>query len=267
MKNREITFYSLLDTFQLRHIEEMADEMSVESFISLGFAEKWEHHLWIEANNKAFIERIKNVHVYDLRKLDRFLGEQLKLYTRKCGEGHEESNGDFYSTYQARSEWINHTVYLCKRELMFYNKDQIFNEVIEWCAEWTKKWLIPYVSPSEDKLNPITYKEPSQTRDLIFDIINGIDRDNGWGYAFRSKEDLDIFIELLTCFFEQREYVITSDIIRLKKGSKTRMALRIKEIHLELSDRPLKGDNAFFDIVRTLHLFSEDSNLYNTIGR
>lgn len=112
-------------------------------------------------------------------------------------------------------------------------------------------------------------KEPSQTRDLITEIINGIDRDKGWEYAFRSKEDLDAFIELLTCFFEQREYCLPDEVIRLRKGSKTRMATIIKDIHSELvlENKTLKGDGLFFDIVRILHPFSHASDLYKTISR
>ena len=110
-------------------------------------------------------------------------------------------------------------------------------------------------------------KEPSQTRNLINEIINGIDGDKGWEYAFRSREDLDKFIELLTCFFEQREYELPDEVIRLRKGSKTRVATRVNEIYKELSDRPLKGDNEFLDIVRILHPFSHTSDLYKTISR
>jgi len=110
-------------------------------------------------------------------------------------------------------------------------------------------------------------KEPSRTRGLITEIINGIDRDKGWEYAFRSKEDLDAFIELLTCFFEQREYELPDEVIRLQKRSKTRLAAHINEIHMQLSDRPLKGDKEFFEIVGILNHFQNVTNLYNTISK
>jgi len=110
-------------------------------------------------------------------------------------------------------------------------------------------------------------QEDSRTLDLIKEKIDGIDRDKGWEYAFRSREDLDVFVELLTCFFEQREYELPDEVIRLRKGSKTRMATIIKQIHQELSDRPLNGDNEFLNIVRKLYPFIKDSNLYKTISR
>ena len=113
----------------------------------------------------------------------------------------------------------------------------------------------------------VSIQEPSQTRDLITEIINGIDRDKGWEYAFRSREDLDVFVELLTCFFEQREYELPDEVISLNKRTKTRLAAHINEIHMQLSDRTLKGDTEFFDIVRVLDHFQNVTNLYNTISK
>jgi len=83
MANREITYYSLLSSENLRHIEQMADTMDEQSFVTLGFDEKWFHHLWIGANNEAFLEGIS--HLTKLNTLGRKLSEQLKLYTRKKG--------------------------------------------------------------------------------------------------------------------------------------------------------------------------------------
>ena len=256
MKNREITFYSLLDSSQLRHIEEMADEMSVESFVNLGYERKWNHHLWIGANNEAFMDRLSNVD--DLKKLEGVLSQQIKRYTRKMGEGIEE----LYSPYDTRKSWLNHTIFVCKNE---FNKTQneIFNEAVRWCEDWKKEWLDTFKSNNSKEDNA------GRMHQTIFEKINGIDNDKGWKYAFRSRENLDLFIELLTCFFEQREYELPGEVIRLRKGSKTRMATIIKEIHSELvvANRTLKGDNEFLDIVRILHPFSHTSDLYKTISR
>lgn len=150
MANREITYYSLLSRENLRQIEQTADTMDEQSFVTLGFDQKWFHHLWIGANNEAFLEYIS--HQTDLTKLDRILGEQLKLYARKQGEGFEQNKGDFYSTYKARKDWLNHTIFICRNE---YNKTQneVFNEVVKWCIDWQNEWLEtfnPY-SPTELK--------------------------------------------------------------------------------------------------------------------
>ena len=150
MANREITYYSLLSSENLRHIEQMADTMDKQSFVTLGFEQKWFHHLWIGANNKAFLEYIS--HQTDLAKLDMILGEQLKLYARKQGEGYEQDKGDFYGTYKARKDWLNHTIFICRNE---YNTtpNEVFNEVVKWCVDWQNEWLEtfnPY-SPNERK--------------------------------------------------------------------------------------------------------------------
>ena len=148
MINREITYYSLLSSENLRHIEQMAATMDEQSFVTLGFDHKWFCHLWIGANNEAFLEYISPQ--TDLTKLDRILGEQLKLYARKQGEGYEKDKGDFYGTYKARKDWLNHTIFICRNE---YNKTQneVFNEVVKWCVDWQNEWLEtfnPY-SPTE----------------------------------------------------------------------------------------------------------------------
>lgn len=150
MANREITYYSLLSSANLRHIEQVADTMDEQSFVTLGFDQKWLWHLWIWANNEFFLEHISLQ--TDLTKLDMILGEQLKLYARKQGEGFEQDKGDFYGTYKARKDWLNHTIFICRNE---YNKtrNEVFNEVVNWCIDWQKEWLEtfnPY-SPTERK--------------------------------------------------------------------------------------------------------------------
>jgi hypothetical protein len=154
MANREITYYSLLSSENLRHIEQTADTMDERSFVTLGFEQKWLHHLWIGANNEAFLERIS--HQTGLNKLDMILGEQLKLYARKQGEGYEQDKGDFYGTYRARKDWLKHTIFICTNE---YNKTQneVFNEVGKWCVDWKIEWLETF-----NPYNPTERKEMSE---------------------------------------------------------------------------------------------------------
>ena len=259
MKNREITFYSLLDASQLRHIEEMADEMTTESFVSLGFERKYLSHLWIWANNEAFMEKL--FHISDLSKLDGIMSYQLKKYTRKM----ENEKDEVFSQYEIRENWLNHTIFVCKNQ---YNKtkNEIYNEAIKWCKVWKKEWLNSFKSDYKNT-SELQDLVQSETRNMIHGIIDSIDNDKGWAYAFRSREDLNTFVDLLTCFFEQREYVLPDEVINLKKGSKTRMAERLKEIHKKLADKPLVQDKEFLFIVKTLNCFEKDSNLYKSISR
>ena len=145
MANREITYYSLLSRKNLRHIEEVADNMSEESFIALGFDNKWLHHLWIGANNEAFLEYISNQ--TDLLKLDMILGEQLKLYARKQGEG------NYYGVYKARKDWLKQTIFICKNDFN-KTKKEVLNEVVKWCEDWQKEWLETF-NPYGQKQNAL----------------------------------------------------------------------------------------------------------------
>lgn len=147
MANREITYYSLLSSENLRHIEDVADNTSEKTFIGLGFDKKWFHHLWIGANNEAFIEWIN--HQTDLKKLDKILSEQLKLYARKQGEGYEKDNNDFQKVYEARKDWLKHTIFICQNEFG-KTKKEIFNEAIKWCKEWESDYLETFKPVKED---------------------------------------------------------------------------------------------------------------------
>ncbi len=156
MANREITYYSLLSSEDLRHIESVADEMAEQSFVALGFEQKWFDHLWISANNEAFLEYISLQN--DLNKLGKILGEQLKLYARKQGEGLEQDKDGFYRTHNARKDWLNHTTFICRKE---YNKTQneVYNEVAKWCIEWQNEWL--------ESLNPYS---PTELKEMSKDL-------------------------------------------------------------------------------------------------
>lgn len=121
MNNRELTYYSLANRADLRHIEGLADNTPQETFIALGFEKKHFHHLWIGANNEAFISTVS--FITDLKKLNTKLTTQLKRYN-------EKDNLNINST----KDWLKHTKFIFQDE---YNKTQkeIFLEVVEWCKE------------------------------------------------------------------------------------------------------------------------------------
>jgi len=127
-----------LPSENLRHIEQVADTLKPESFIRIGFNEKWLWHLWIGPNNESFLDMIS--YQTDLEKLDMILGEQLKLYARKCGEGFEKDKSDFNGTFNRRKKWLEHTIFICKNE---HNKtkNEVFAEVIKWCQNWQEEYL------------------------------------------------------------------------------------------------------------------------------
>lgn len=134
----------------------MADTMPQEEFVKLGYAEKWLEHLWVSANNEAFLIRISQIK--DIVKLDYTLREQIKSYARKNGEGNEQHKGDLYSTYISRKNWLSQTIFICRDE---YKKtsNEVFNEVVKWCESWQNEWLEHY-NPSKIEVmendNPTT---------------------------------------------------------------------------------------------------------------
>ena len=144
-----------------------------------------------------------------------------------------------------------------------------YSGIVSKVDELMLKYPAIFISRKKYQSNEeISFKElyDNPTSKKIYEIIDAI-HDKGWEYAFNSRKDLDSFINILTCFSEQKEYKLPDELIRLRKGSKTSMATIIKKIHQELSDRPLYGDDEFFNIVQILHPFVNDSNLYKTISR
>lgn len=81
----------------------------------------------------------------------------------------------------------------------------------------------------------------------------------GWEYAFKSKSDLDVFVKLLVAFAETKQYTLPKKPIILKPRTKTKVAALLKTIYMELNtkDKPLKSNDEFFKIVRTLSPFNE----------
>jgi len=276
MANREITYYSLLSSKNLKHIESVADKMEEQSFVTLGFEEKWIHHLWISNNNVAFLEYLSQQ--TDLKKLDKILGEQLKLYARKQGDGYEKGKDDLHRSYKARKDWINHTIFICKNEYS-QSQNEVFNEVVKWCVEWQNEWLEtfnPY-SPNElqemdkelktplwEQLNgnlPSQHLDKSETRTkkVISESFENMDK-SGWEYAFVSLTDYDLFLDLLTRFFVYKPYTLPKTTIQLKRTCKTKVAKALGEIHKELSEKPLNSDKEYLKIVRLSNHFKNVSD-------
>ncbi len=117
--------------------------------------------------------------------------------------------------------------------------------------------------------NSVTNKE-SPTRQLINETFEGLDNNKGWEYAFRSKSDYNSFVNLLTSFFEFKEYLLPEQVIQLKRGCKTRLAATLGRIHSDLSNNnTLKNDTKFFEIIKTLNHFKNltTNQLYKDLSR
>ncbi len=102
-------------------------------------------------------------------------------------------------------------------------------------------------------------EEDSQTKKLILETFDGMCPAKGWEYAFRNENDFNIIVDLLTKFFEQDNYELPAEGITNKHGSKTKLGTALGVIHKELGEK-LTGDNDFFDIVRTIKDFKNETN-------
>ena len=128
-------------------------------------------------------------------------------------------------------------------------------------------------SSTESKLEvpePSVETIRSQTKEIIIDKINLIDKSKHWRYVFKTEKDFILYTELLTKFFEYKEYELPKVTMILRARCKTRLANTLGEIHLELSNRDtLAGDTKYFEIIRTLKPFKKSTNtsLYKDLTR
>jgi len=102
-------------------------------------------------------------------------------------------------------------------------------------------------------------KEQNRTKQVIAETFENMDK-KGWQYAFSTEQDYNLFTDLLTNFFEYKDYSIPETAIQLKRTCKTKVAKTLGEIHAELSENPLNSDIEYFKIVKVLNHFKEVSN-------
>ena len=109
----------------------------------------------------------------------------------------------------------------------------------------------------------------NRTKTVITEIFANIDK-KGWEYAFSSKQDYNVFINLLTDFFEYKAYTLSETIIQLKRGCKTKVAKALGKIHKELSnENKLSTDNKYFKLIKILNHFEKEKegDLYKAVTR
>lgn len=111
----------------------------------------------------------------------------------------------------------------------------------------------------------------SKTKKIISDEFENLDKIKGWKYAFGNEQDYNMFLDLLTSYFEYKPYSMPTELINLKRDCKTRFAKALSPIHKELSNenKKLKSDAEFFKIIRLLNHFSKltDTQIYDAITR
>lgn len=109
----------------------------------------------------------------------------------------------------------------------------------------------------------------SRTKKVIFETFANIDK-QGWEYAFVSEQDYNLFVDLLTNFFEYQPYTLPEAKIQLKRTCKTKLAKALGEIHKELSnENKLTTDTKYFQLIKVLSHFEKETNgdLYKALTR
>ena len=131
------------------------------------------------------------------------------------------------------------------RYVLFYN----------WLMTLKEKFAIPLLEVEESK-----------TKSMIRQEFEQMDK-NGYLYAFQNEVDFNVFLNLISDFFEYKQYILPTNTFILKRNCKTKLAKILGEIHRNLSEKPLKSDLEFFKIVKTLGHFKEETNLYKVLSR
>ena len=165
-----------------------------------------------------------------------------------------------------RTKMIQNYIDLIKAVLVEYEypseiEQQAVKSVRAELSEQLEYWKNETKSEQENKV--------SKTKQVISNELETIDKTMGWGYAFTNETDYKTFLDLLTCFFEYKPYSIPQQTIRLKRDCKTRFAKELRPIHKDLSEKPLKSDIEFFNLIKTLNHFKDlnDNEIYQAITR
>ncbi len=97
----------------------------------------------------------------------------------------------------------------------------------------------------------------SRTKSLLLEKFKTM-HNIGWNYAFQSETDFNTFVDLLTSFFEQKEYTLPLEIAT-KNRITTKLASTIGDIYSELGET-LKTDSEFLKLIKILSCFKKKAD-------
>lgn len=124
---------------------------------------------------------------------------------------------------------------------------------------------------NEDEPDNNITPEHMRTIKTIEEMLNGIDVNKGYSYAFRKDKDFNVFVEVLANYFQDKDFKKPQEIITLNTGSKTRLAPILKGIYKKLimSEAPLKSNSSYFELLRVLKHYQNktDNQIYTDINR
>lgn len=154
------------------------------------------------------------------------------------------------------------------KKLTYWSYYISMQEIIEAKTYLDKAKKIIELSESEKSLNQVDFdsQEAIKTKNKIDNYFEAM-HTKGWNYAFQTEEDYNIFSGLLIAYFTFQSYNLPDAIIKLKKRTKTRIANVLREIHKDLSEKTLRTDKEYFEIIRILNHFKNEVDLYRTLTK
>jgi hypothetical protein len=139
-------------------------------------------------------------------------------------------------------------------------EDPIFNQVIYNAECFYLDFLKTYMKYLKGDVIDFE-NQPNPIKSAIELHFRAMDKD-GWEYSFFNKDDYYSFIGLLTNYFTGVPYELPANPIRLKRGSKSKIGETLGSIQKELSEKTLKSDIEFLNIVKVLNSFIDKDYTY-----
>ena len=109
-----------------------------------------------------------------------------------------------------------------------------------------------------------------KTAKNIKNIFNSIDLEKEWEYCFTNEEDFNTYTTILADYFNPDTKVNSQNIqIQAIKGTKSKTAKILRKIYNESTEKKLRGNNDYFEIVKILSTFKDLSleKIYDSLGK
>jgi hypothetical protein len=104
----------------------------------------------------------------------------------------------------------------------------------------------------------------------IKNTFNSIDLEKEWEYCFTNEEDFNTYTTILADYFNPDTKVNSQNIqIQAIKGTKSKTAKILRKIYNESTEKKLRGNNDYFEIVKILSTFKDLSleKIYDSLGK
>ena len=233
----EIKLKQLINSFKTKFIEDNGsfDEEVFRNSYSFGinkFIDEIQDHLNTLSKGKAYtIERCNNkfIHHFEL-SLDVTSGKTIIISTKDIDQIHL-----YFKTIK---NTIETTILeeFDKPKLNLEDKDELYHKTIK----------------------------------NIKNTFNSIDLEKEWEYCFTTEEDFNEYTIILADYFNLNKKVNSQKTqIKAIKGTKSKTAKILRKIYNESTEKKLRGNNDFFEIVKILSTFKDLSleKIYDSLSK